>query len=158
MMPPIRTLLAHIRGVLAEQVLPELPPATWPAANIRSCVALLTYVEDALRLQPSLVPAQIAALRDIVDAALQQDDAAWLEQPLRATLMQLPPPPPPPPGCDSMHATHVAYAEAVSDVVRRSAGAVQRNPAFEALLRDRFALINTYEADLAEQAAQLAPF
>jgi len=46
MIPSSRDLIAGIVRTLEQDVLPELAGATWTASHIRSCVMLLTHLEE----------------------------------------------------------------------------------------------------------------
>lgn len=46
MIPTSRELIAAIARTLEQDVLPELADATWTASSIRSCVMLLTHLEE----------------------------------------------------------------------------------------------------------------
>lgn len=42
------SIVEAVRVSLVDRVLPQLEQATWLAGDVRSCIALLTYLEDAL--------------------------------------------------------------------------------------------------------------
>ncbi len=46
MIPSSRDLLAGIARTLEQDVLPELANATWTASHVRSCIMLLTHLEE----------------------------------------------------------------------------------------------------------------
>lgn len=46
MIPSSRDLIAGIARTLEQDVLPELAGATWTASHIRSCIMLLTHLEE----------------------------------------------------------------------------------------------------------------
>ncbi len=46
MIPSSRELIAGIARTLEQDVLPELANATWTASHVRSCIMLLTHLEE----------------------------------------------------------------------------------------------------------------
>lgn len=149
MMPAPETVVGQVIGVLAEQVLPDMPPATWGAANVRAAIALLTYVQDALTGDPapmedanSAMKALFAAAEDLgpdtLDAGLRTELAAALGD--DAT------------GKAAFDARQVLLAA----LVRQSAG--KRTPTFQAQLRAVIEQVNEADFPPVSRASVLPPF
>jgi hypothetical protein len=158
MMPPVLEVIGRVRDVLAEQVLPELATSTWTAANIRSCVMLLTYIEDAIHLQPAVLAQANGALKEIIAAGLAADPG-WLEAGMREQIEPLMAD-----GAsvqrrlDEIERDYLQLKAAAASIVKRSADSGRRDPAFQELLRARLGLVNSCELRIYENAAKLPPF
>jgi hypothetical protein len=158
MMPTVLEIIARVRGVLAEQVLPELTATTWTAANIRSCIMLLTYIDDAIRLQPTVLTQANDALKDIIAAGLAADDG-WLDPKIRQQIESLladDTSSPCRPG--SLEQENLQLKAAASNIIKCSAKSGHRDLAFQSLIRERLSFINKCESTIYENAAKLPPF
>ncbi|MET0547609.1 MAG: hypothetical protein ABWZ40_15020 [Caulobacterales bacterium] len=150
MMPPPKEVLANAIGVLSEQVLPQLSATTWNAANVRACITLLTYVEDAMADGDKAVSAQADAMRSIM-SFVSGSNEAWLTEELRARCGN---------AADAQapvsYETNVHFKELLSQVVEQSAG--KRSALFQDKLRACLAVINEAEFSAMARASKLQPF
>lgn len=66
-------VIKAIAETLEQDVLPHLEPATLLAGNVRSCIMLLTYLEDRVRLEGRILSENNAAMRALL-TELSTDD------------------------------------------------------------------------------------
>jgi hypothetical protein len=59
-------VIKAIAETLEQDVLPRLEPATLLAGNVRSCIMLLTYLEDRVRLEGRTLSENNAAMRALL--------------------------------------------------------------------------------------------
>jgi hypothetical protein len=59
-------VIKAIAETLEQDVLPQLEPATLLAGNVRSCIMLLTYLEDRVRLEGRTLSENNAAMRALL--------------------------------------------------------------------------------------------
>lgn len=64
-------IVETVRVTLAERVLPQLEASTWLAGDIRSSIALLTYLEDALTIGANMTAESIQAMTDFLRLAIR---------------------------------------------------------------------------------------
>ena len=66
-----------VSRILKDDMLPRLETASWEASNIRACLALLTYAEDCVQLERSVLTESNAAMLALFKT-LTDGSAAWL--------------------------------------------------------------------------------
>jgi hypothetical protein len=86
-------MIRSVTETLKNDVLPALEPATWPAGNLRACLALLASIEDRVRNEGSALFACNARLRELlaeiaVGYGMPQDSP--MSQGINAVLQRLP--------------------------------------------------------------------
>ena len=62
-------IVETVRVTLAERILPQLDAATWLAGDVRSSIALLTYLEDALTMGAQMTRDSNAAMTGFLKLA-----------------------------------------------------------------------------------------
>ena len=64
----VPSLLSDIANRLSDDVLPQLPGASWPASHVRSSLVLLAYTKIMLEEGPDFLSGEIAEIRSLLDA------------------------------------------------------------------------------------------
>jgi hypothetical protein len=164
MIATISHLFAEIRRVLGDQVLSQMKPATWMASDIRTCLTLLTYLEDAVAGGEAMLVASNKAMNDYVATLLARDDIPWLDDGLRTVLTELPVPDggQPHPHMTAVERGNLALLAALSAVIRKSSehgrgGGLGERFAMEGL-RQCLTVIRDGEFAIAERASRMQPF
>jgi len=147
-------LFETIRGILTEQVLPELQPKTWMAANIRACAALLTYLEDLVAQDQSALTTTNAAMTALLQA-LAMRNPAWLGSTLYREINDHPAPGT---SIEALESENEALKELLVRAIRRHRDAGGGDEDFIAPLHECLALLSASEMAVAARAATMPPF
>jgi hypothetical protein len=75
MIASLAQLVSAVRVSLDELVLPDLKPNSWTSGNVRSCLALLTYIEDALAEGQHALSASNDAMLNYIDSVIVETDS-----------------------------------------------------------------------------------
>jgi hypothetical protein len=85
-------VIKAIAETLEKDVLPQLQPATLLAGNVRSCIMLLTYLEDRVRLEGGTLFENNMAMRALLTEISADDSLARYKMaaPVQTLLQQIP--------------------------------------------------------------------
>ncbi|HKQ81458.1 MAG TPA: hypothetical protein VJS42_04630 [Steroidobacteraceae bacterium] len=86
MIAPLSEIIAAIRVSLSERVLPQLQQASWIAADVRSSLALLTYVEDALSVGADALGRANVAMIELLEGLMELDEVSFITPELRSRI------------------------------------------------------------------------
>lgn len=86
MIAPLAEIIAAIRVSLSERVLPQLEQASWVAADVRSSLALLTYLEDALSVGADALGRANTAMIELLAGLLQLREVSFMTPELRTRI------------------------------------------------------------------------
>lgn len=78
-------IVRSVARTIESEVLPEAAPG-WPASYLRSALMLLTYLEDAVTLEPELLRVDDRELRELLDVGANGFDAPEEDPALAARL------------------------------------------------------------------------
>ena len=147
-------LFETIRGILIEQVLPELQPKTWIAANIRSCASLLTSLEDLVAQDQSALTETNAAMAALLHA-LATRNPDWLGSSLHHEIATHTPPGT---SIEALEDENEALKELLVRAIRRHRDTGGGDAEFTTPLHECLALLSAREIAVAARAATMPPF
>ncbi len=154
-------LISAIAHSLEHEVLTQLPPASWGASNVRSCLALLAYLQDRIPVEMQLLREDNADLRTLCSDALASTDLDTTRKTqLEAALVQhkgdhdaL--------SIDTLRAANDSYRKCVEDLIANSSEKRSLTAESSPLsIRVRAYLLRAHEREYATiaRSAMMAPF
>jgi hypothetical protein len=158
-------IIRAVASTLVDKVLPELAATTWPASNVRACIALLAYLEDRIDREGDVLRRSNQAMKSLFDGMisdaeipLEEELRAQIQIALHADFLQQD-------GHAVSHLEHQndAYQVLLSKIIRRmfelrdtfDAGACAR---FRKQVQACLSTVHAGDFDLAARAARLVPF
>ncbi len=153
----ILDIVRSINEAISDQVLPEIEAQSWPASRLRSCNVLLTYLEDLLSYEQSVLrdsnQNMKVFLRELFerarhgggDIALQKDGEDCLRRFSQYTLTE---------DIKLLRKENRAYKEFLLKIVRSRYGVDKDNLA---ALHKCLRAVREAESRVAERASKLLP-
>jgi hypothetical protein len=86
MMASNAQIIQAVALALKDTVLPEFDASTWPASNVRACLALLAYLEDRIIGEADLLREVSTELRSLFECMVSDPEMPPLEEGLRVQL------------------------------------------------------------------------
>jgi hypothetical protein len=147
-------------------VLPEFEAATWPASNVRACLALLAYLEDRIAVEADVLLNDNKALKSLFESMVSDSQMPPLEGDLRAqleTLLQFASVRPDSLTVSQLERENESYQILLSKIIRRvfelrDASDPHSYARFRERVRACLSAVHTRDFGLAARAAALVPF
>lgn len=159
MIADTQKIIDVIKTTLSELVLPEMKAASWEAGNIRSCLVLLTYLEDALKTGAESTAMINQTIIDFLDNLIEDMPSAIeenarqrlttsLEEARSANAKTL----------DEIISVNNNLKSLLSDVVALSQQSKPRNREMVTRLHECLRTISKEDMKIAQRAGELPPF